>query len=77
MTETTLIEIAYATPERQKIVECEIVRGCSVRDAVKMSAIKQFFPEVDLDTAILAFLAKPCQPAMNYSTVTVSKFIDR
>lgn len=58
MTETTLIEIAYATPERQKIVECEIVRGCSVRDAVKMSAIKQFFPEVDLDNCDLGVFGK-------------------
>ena len=58
MAETTLIEIAYATPERQKIVEYEITRGCSVRDAVKMSTISQFFPEIDLDNCDLGVFGK-------------------
>ena len=58
MTETTLIEIAYATPERQEIVECEVIKGCSVRDAVKQSAINQFFPEIDLDNCVLGVFGK-------------------
>ena len=59
MAETTLIEIAYATPERQKIVEYEITTGCSVRDAVKQSTISQFFPEIDLDNCDLGVFGKP------------------
>ena len=58
MTNTKLIEVAYATPERQKIVECEITSECSVRDAVKQSNISQFFPEIDLDNCDLGVFGK-------------------
>ena len=58
MSEMIQIEIAYATPERQKIVECEIEQGCSVRDAVKQSAIIQYFPEIDLENCDLGIFGK-------------------
>jgi len=63
MAETTLIEIAYATPERQKIVEHEISKGCSVRDAVKQSGIGQYFPEIDLDNCDLGVFGKAVPPS--------------
>jgi len=58
MAETTLIEIAFATPERQKIVKYEITGKCSVRDAVKQSTIGQFFPEIDLENCDLGVFGK-------------------
>ena len=67
MTATTMIEIAYATPERQKIIECEIVQGCSIRDAVKQSDIKDYFPEIDLENCDLGVFGKAV-PA-NYELV--------
>jgi len=58
MTETRMIEIAYATPERQKIVECEVPGDTTVRDAVKQSSIGQFFPEIDLENCALGVFGK-------------------
>ena len=62
MTTTTVIEIAYATPERQKIIECEIVQGSSVRDAVKQSEIGEYFPEIDLENCDLGVFGKAVPP---------------
>ena len=49
MSETLLIELAYATPERQLILECEVENGSSARDIVRQSSIQQHFPEIDLE----------------------------
>ncbi len=58
MTDKTLIEIAYATPERQKILDCEIDPGTSARDAVRQSGIDQYFPEIDPDDCDLGVFGK-------------------
>jgi len=47
MTDKRLIEIAYATPARQEIIEYEIDAGTSPRDAVRLSDITRYFPEID------------------------------
>ena len=62
MVNTTMIEIAYATPERQEIVECEIVQGTSVREAVKQSNIDEYFPEIDLENCDLGVFGKIVEP---------------
>ena len=67
MTNTTMIEIAYATPEKQKIIECEITTGTSVRDAIKISKIDDYFPEIDLDNCDLGVFGKAV--AANYELV--------
>ncbi len=67
MTDTTLIEIAYATAEKQKIVECEIAQGTSVRDAVKQSKIGDYFPDIDLDDCDLGVFGKAIAP--NYELI--------
>lgn len=63
----TKIEIAYATPHRQKIIECEIEQGISLRDAVKSSDILQQFPEIDVETCDLGVFGKAV--AANYELV--------
>ncbi len=67
MTDTTMIEIAYATPEKQEIIECEITQGTSTRDAVKQSSIGDYFPEIDLDNCDLGVFGKAVAP--NYELV--------
>lgn len=62
MTNTRLIEIAYAAPDRQKIIECEIVQGTSVRDAIKQSDIVAYFPEIDPENCDLGVFGKSVQP---------------
>ncbi len=54
----TMIEVAYATPDAQKIIECEIVGGTSPREALRQSNIKEFFPEIDLDRCDLGVFGK-------------------
>ena len=58
MANTQLIEIAYATPEKQIILECEIEIGTTVREAVKGSGIHNHFPEIDLDGCDLGVFGK-------------------
>jgi len=53
-----IIEVAYATPFKQKIVECEIEPGTPLRDAVKSSSILQHFPEIEIDTCDLGVFGK-------------------
>jgi putative ubiquitin-RnfH superfamily antitoxin RatB of RatAB toxin-antitoxin module len=54
----TKIEIAYATPERQIILEREVDAGSSARSAVKASGIERHFPEIDLDACDLGVFGK-------------------
>ncbi len=58
MNAKTLIEVAYATPAKQIILECEIDAGTSPRAAVKSSGIDQHFPEIDLDHCDLGVFGK-------------------
>ena len=52
------IEVAYATPAKQKIVECRVEPGTSPRDAVRLSGIDRHFPEIDLDNSDLGVFGK-------------------
>ncbi|MCP4494019.1 MAG: RnfH family protein [Gammaproteobacteria bacterium] len=54
----TVIEVAYATADLQKIIECEIAQGTSPREAVHQSNINQFFPEINLDQCELGVFGK-------------------
>lgn len=58
MNTKTLIEVAYATPEKQVILECEVAAGTTVRDAVKQSGIDLHFPEIDLQKSDLGVFSK-------------------
>jgi putative ubiquitin-RnfH superfamily antitoxin RatB of RatAB toxin-antitoxin module len=40
------VEVAYATPERQLIVQVEVPSGCTVAEAIERSAIVEQFPEL-------------------------------
>jgi len=54
-----LIEVAYATPEKQRTLECEVDPGTSPREVVRQSGIVDQFPEIDPDTADLGVFGKP------------------
>ena len=58
MNAKTKIEIAYATPEKQIILEREVDAGSHARDAVKASSIDQHFPEIDLDSCDIGVFGK-------------------
>lgn len=54
-----LIEVAYATPEKQLILECEVDSGMAARDVVRVSGIEQHFPEIDPEHCDLGVFGKP------------------
>ncbi|WP_072282078.1 RnfH family protein [Rappaport israeli] len=52
MTRKTIhIEVAYALPERQKIIALQVYEGITIQEAVARSGIVRFFPELKLDEA--------------------------
>lgn len=59
MSAKTMIEVAYATPDKQIILEREIESGTTIREAVKQSGINQHFPEIDLENCKLGVFSKP------------------
>ncbi len=59
MSAKTMIEVAYATPDKQVILEREIESGTTIREAVKQSGINQHFPEIDLENCKLGVFSKP------------------
>ena len=58
MNEKTRIEVAYATPDKQLIKECEIDTGTRPRDAIRLSGIDRYFPEIDLENCDLGVFGK-------------------
>lgn len=47
--EMITIEVAYATPERQKIIHCQVPVKTTLSEAAKHSGIDDIFPDLDLD----------------------------
>lgn len=56
--ETILIEVAYALPEQQRIVEVNVAPGTMAYDAAVQSGITKFFPDLDLATAKMGLFGK-------------------
>ena len=52
------IEVAFATPAKQMIVECRVDPGTSPREAARLSGIDRHFPEIDLDASDLGVFGK-------------------
>ena len=52
------IEVAYATPAKQMIIECRIAPGTAPREAVRHSGIDRHFPEIDLHNCHLGVFGK-------------------
>jgi hypothetical protein len=59
MNAKTLVEVAYATPQKQIILECEVALGSSAREVVRQSGIEQHFAEIDLDNCDIGVFGKP------------------
>lgn len=52
------VEVAYATPERQEILNLSVPAGTSVLEAARLSGICERFPEIDLQSASLGVFGK-------------------
>ena len=49
--EMITVEVAYATPEEQRIISLEVVPGTTLRQAIQQSGILEHFGEIDLALA--------------------------
>ena len=52
------VEVAYALPQKQRIVALQVPAGTTALDAVLRSGIAQEFPEIDPDSAPMGIFAK-------------------
>ena len=57
------VEVAYALPEKQKIIALEVEDSCTVREAVRRSNINVFFPDVDVETVKVGIFGKAVRNA--------------
>ncbi|MEP3350396.1 MAG: RnfH family protein [Marinomonas sp.] len=57
------VEVAYAEPDKQKIVALEVEEGCTVRDAVRRSNITTFFPNINVETIKVGIFGKAVRNA--------------
>lgn len=64
MSETSKItvEVAFALPERQQIIELQVEQGATAYDAAEQSGIVKAFPEIDLATAKMGIFGKAIKP---------------
>ncbi len=53
------VEVAYALPHHQKIIELKVVRGCTALEAAQQSDITSHFPGLDLSNAAMGIFSKP------------------
>lgn len=49
--ETIAVEVAYALPDKQKIIALLVEPGTTAYQAVQRSGITEHFPEIDIDSA--------------------------
>jgi putative ubiquitin-RnfH superfamily antitoxin RatB of RatAB toxin-antitoxin module len=47
------VEVAYAKPEVQRLLQLRVPRGTTMVEAVRRSGIVELFPEIDPETAPL------------------------
>ncbi|WP_438462193.1 RnfH family protein [Marinomonas sp. PE14-40] len=52
------VEVAYAMPDKQKIVVLDVEEGTSVKEVVMQSNIETFFPGLDKANAKLGIFGK-------------------
>ena len=53
-----VVEVAYARPDDQRIVQFRVPEGTTLREAVERSGITEHFPEIDLETADFGIFGK-------------------
>ena len=57
------VEVAYALPERQAIVELQVEEGTTALDAARRSGITDRFEGIDLDNDKLGIFGKAVAPS--------------
>lgn len=56
------IEVVYAKPARQELIELKLPAGSTVQQAIEASGLLQRYPEIDLTKAKLGIYGKLSKP---------------
>lgn len=56
------VEVAYALPDKQAIIELEVAEGTTALEAARQSGITERFEGIDLDNAKLGIFGKVVSP---------------
>jgi len=59
--ETLTVEVAYALPQRQTILELQVVPGTTAEQAIRASGILAQFPDIELENSKVGIFGKPCK----------------
>lgn len=52
------VEVVYALPETQQLIELKVAAGTTAREAIENSGILQHFPEIDLSKHKIGIFGK-------------------
>jgi len=52
------VEVAFALPDRQRIISLQVSAECTALEAARQSGISNLFPEIDLDSAKMGIFGK-------------------
>ncbi|GAB2996871.1 RnfH family protein [Psychrosphaera aestuarii] len=61
MSEKITIEVAYALPEKQSLLELQVNKAATVEEAINTSGILVSHPEVDLSVLKVGIWSKTCK----------------
>lgn len=56
------VEVVYALPDQQALVQVELDGGATVADAVRASGLAERFPEIDPDHGPFGIFSQSCDP---------------
>ncbi len=56
------VEVAYALPDKQAILEVEVAEGCTVLEAARQSGITERFEGIDLENSKFGIFGKVVAP---------------
>ena len=52
------VEVAWATPETQRIINLRVPYGTTAWEAAQQSGIAEEFPEIELETAVMGIFSR-------------------
>ena len=53
------VEVAFAMPGKQEIIELNVMKGCTAEEAVALSQIQQLFPDINLEKLQKGIFSRP------------------
>lgn len=60
------VEVAYARPDKQRIVSLQVPEGTTMLEAARLSGIHELFPEINLDDIDVGVFGKVVKKPAEY-----------